>query len=441
VRRGSFSFSRVACDPYLSWRKEYGSQATRLNRIIFAIIFFLAASPLFAAVQTHIRLPLNGYYRSGRYMPVRADALLFPVTFRATGALTTSIDSVGMMDVTVPMLIHGFPHEMTCEGQTIPLHALAEDESLIASSIDATKAASILFPQHKMIPVALNTAYPLSGPPVAWEALDAVVCDATTMARIDDDRRSALLAAGAVLAVPDAGLPDARWPWKLKNGLWVLRYQPLGPADQTINESAYAPTLTWSAGWPATVRNQVLAAGALLAIAVVGVSLWRSKFAIVGLIVIAVTASGATMFWQRSLGIIAQVRGDVIIKGDGLIQRDTWVYERARLDGARTIAWRGYAHPVFASAAQIDQLQMEVHVNDYGVFSFSYQARRGQTIAFAQRTVMPILPVSIDSNGTSPMRDLVRAIYQTPAEHIVGESPATTGRWPGVVLESAVDHH
>src|SRR5205807_2470341 len=95
------------------------------------------------------------------------------------------------------------------------------------------------------ISIPLDSADPLPGPAVAWTALDGVVLDAAAMARIDHDRRSTLLAGGVVLAVAADAMPDTVWPWRREGSLWVLRHLPVGPADQPVDERAYAPTAAW----------------------------------------------------------------------------------------------------------------------------------------------------------------------------------------------------
>jgi hypothetical protein len=73
-----------------------------------------------------------------------------------------------------------------------------------------------------------------------------------------------------------------------------------------------------------------------------------------------------------------------------------------------------------------------------GRLSFQYDARRGQTMAFVHRQVLPRQPVQLSANRISPMIELAKeSMYQAARARISGEeTPAAPGRWPSAVINS-----
>src|SRR5947209_226749 len=72
-------------------------------------LVLLLTSAADAPAQVEVSLPLRGYYRIGRYMPVHveatADAGISSIVLRGDGALTSEIDSRGAkVDAIIPWL-------------------------------------------------------------------------------------------------------------------------------------------------------------------------------------------------------------------------------------------------------------------------------------------------------------------------------------------------
>jgi hypothetical protein len=134
------------------------------------------------------------------------------------------------------------------------------------------------------------------------------------------------------------------------------------------------------------------------------------------------------------LDIVNRAGGDVAVISDGLLQRDSWTYERAKADGARWIGWNGWTHPIPASVEQLSTMRMAV--NAAGQLKFGYQAHRGETIAFVRRDVQTItvMPKTTPSQS-SPLRDLARTDYLSVGGTILGEQRAPGSRWNTVVIQ------
>ena len=123
---------------------------------------------------------------------------------------------------------------------------------------------------------------------------------------------------------------------------------------------------------------------------------------------------------------------------DGLLQQDTWLYEKARENGRRTVDWEGSTHPFFASLQQLDETQMQLHVSNNERLSFQYSAHRSQCIAFLQRSVHPGTPPIFTSSRNSSLEELARQNYESSNAKVVGEIPTSQGHWANVVITT--DH-
>ncbi len=394
----------------------------------FILIALVSTGPAVAGV----RLPLGGYCRPGKYFPIEMTES--PAThFEAAGAIDVMMPSTQTARSIVPMLIVDVPGDLHWSGGSLPLHVPGEHERLIGSTAD-TDLAAALFPGDHILPIHLDPSDPLPGPPAAWEALNAIMVDADTMARITPGQRSALLAGGTTLAVTGDNKPSDNWPWQRRGPLWVLAYTPRGPVDQLVVPDAYSPTFAWSTGWPVSVRRQIAAVAVLLFLLIAGVTLLRNRWVLPALAVIVVSTIVSAAAWQRSFGSTEQAGGDVIVSGNGLVQKDAWVFERARATGRAVVPWAGWLHPIFSSRSALAGCDMTLNVSENGSASFELSLVKDQTIAFVRREVRPDSLPAISNPCGTPMRESARTIYLGHGDRIEGETPAAEGRWPAAVI-------
>jgi hypothetical protein len=397
---------------------------------------FLGALVLVARLaHCQVSQPLGGYFRPGRCIPLRVSSADGQLS-GSGGVIPTSWSGSPSI---VPVLINGdSPTNLKCsDGSTISLRPAGDAERIVAFTRDAQQAAAGLFTSQKHIDATVDDADPLPGPPIAWESLDAVVVSPVAMSRLRAEQRAALLGAGVELAAIGDQPPDQVWPWIREGALWVLRHQPAGPGrGELVDDSVFAPTYSWPAGWSAAFRSTVFSVGVLIGIVAIGLALWlRPKWAVIGIVVLSIVSSGAVAAWRRSLGIVSTAGGDVIVVlRDRLVQRDAWVYERARADGLRIVPWDGWTRPVLASDGQLASIDLRMNVTPDEI-SFQYSAHRGQTVAFVHRQVVPRYDVQWRQVHETPMRDLATLSYLASGRTVLGETrPASPARWPGVVL-------
>src|SRR5260221_6814822 len=252
------------------------------------LTFFIFHFSFFIQACAQLSLPLQGYYRPGKYIPVRIAATELTqhgkLIIEAPGALPMEIEISNQPDLIVPWLAIsdslGQPR-LSINGAGGPavsaaLHPLEDDQRLIGFAGADPDALRPFFGDQKIVGVALDLATPLAGPICAWETLDGIVLDSSAAARVTERQLNGLLAAGTGVAIRSSTKPAGEWPWRKVGDYWILHYALAGP-DTAYEPTAYLPTSAWARGWPAPFRQQILLAAVVFAILSLGAALprWR----------------------------------------------------------------------------------------------------------------------------------------------------------------------
>src|SRR5439155_11703552 len=142
-------------------------------------------------------LPMAGYYRPGRYMPLHVVSNnTKKLELRQDGVLPIDVVGLGFStDAIIPALILGdgpsdVVHVRTDDGVhdvQLSLRPLAANEKLVGVVGHHSSFSQWLFPNQEVIPIPLDAAKPLPGPAAAWELLDAIVVDGPWPPGIDPD--------------------------------------------------------------------------------------------------------------------------------------------------------------------------------------------------------------------------------------------------------------
>ena len=182
---------------------------------IFAIVLALAEFGFAATNSTPaISLPLQGYCRVGRYMPVQVTG---GKIIECSGVLPAMCADGFAVDAVVPILITSDQPRLL----DLPLHILPDDQRFVAIAGGATAAdAKLLFPDATVTTIPID--WPLKGSAMAWECLDGIVIGSGDVPA--DSTLSALLGSGVAFAVKSEQMPAGKWPWtKGDGGWWTLR--------------------------------------------------------------------------------------------------------------------------------------------------------------------------------------------------------------------------
>ena len=399
----------------------------------FTLVLILVISPQLHA-DTTLTLPLDGYYRVGRYMPVLVDAD-GPVEIRAEGLLTTRVEKPAR-PVVVPVLM--LDRDLEDAGFSTTLKPLSDEERLVGVIGLATPDVGGLFPGREVISIRLDLSQPSPGAPITWEALDAIVCGGD-FSGVDAGLYRALLGSNVVFAVHSGSVPDPLYPWRREGEWWVLRHESLGPREP-ISSAAYLPISGWTPGASARTRMLVLLTGVVFAIGAVGATLMRSRragvAALAGVVVVATIGTGA---WARA-SRVKSVESAVITLSEALTQHDLWSYRFSDVAAGCSFDFFGNTRPILFSLEQARTQDVSLECDARGVPKrITARLGRGQKLACMSRIVEPTKLEShpVTPPADSPMLPLVRQAYLAPGVRVLGQvdQDEAEGAWPAIVLD------
>lgn len=381
----------------------------------------LMSIPVIAAAQ--VELPLGGYVRAGRCMPVKVSGSVRQIV--ADGAVPTSISS-GFTGIVPLLILTDAPGTLRAESTEVKLRPLLPDQRLVGVAGEDSTTASLIFPERTIITVPLDRSVPLPGPVIAWETLDAVILDSAP------DNVGELLAGGITVAVRSTQKPDERWPWQRLSEAWVVRADLAGPAGAVGGEAAYLPTQAWSPGRSDGLRRQIVLAGVLVLLLLMSVMLIRGNRAILVMIGIALLCGGSIEIWRRAQPAFAAAGGLIEIRSPGLVQYDQWVYVAA---GTSAVSESIHSlRPIVASISHASLIGLNVDCDKDGGVGWRFTLPPHARVAMVDRRVTPArAPPASQTPITSPLYELARQAYLSPGATILGQMPDSD--WPTVVID------
>jgi len=433
---------------------------SRRREPVATILLALALAP-WSAAQVQVTFPLQGFFRPGRFMPVRvqSSSASGPVLLRADGAVGVSVEPGpdGAVNAVVPFLVVtqlGTPRWEIAGGASGTAAAsvtpLRDDQVLVGvvgpDTGAAASAAAKLFPGRQVIPVSLAGTPAMSGAPAAWETLDAVVFDDATHVFLAE-----LLQLGVSVVVRSDAPPAGNWAWQGGAGHWYVRHNPAGPRG-AIEPGAYEPIAAWRPGWPSPLRRRAALLATVFCIVAVGVTLWRrTRRAALAIVAASVVAAAGFTWWGRRQPMWCELDTRVVVTGPGGGHVDDWTYYRPLRPREVTVKVdRGSNFrdkPVFDSTQHLRQTGLLLHVDASGrPTGFTWHADGGTTLAFLNRsffTGVGVAPGPTRSPPLSPARELAVRCYLQPGDTL-SEDPtqpdpepdaAWSTRWPTVTVE------
>jgi hypothetical protein len=425
-----------------------------------AVVLSIVALARWCPAQVEVTFPLHGFYRPGKFMPVRVEsraALPSSVVLRTDGAVTVSVEpaAAGVRGASVSALVPwlageaagALRWEIAGHGSgavDAPLTPLQADQVLVGvvgTEVGAAASAvADLFRGRQVIPIALTGTPPMPGHPAAWEALDAIVFDTPGNPALQE-----ALSRGISCVVRSDASPGGDWPWRGGPGHWFVRFDAAGPRA-AVDPDAYVPTQGWAPGWPAPLRRRAILLALAFSIVVLAASLWRSRRGAAALVV-ALSAIAALLFlwWGRANANDPQAVGDVIVTDGHMTQVDRWLYVRSLRETTREVGLGGQ-RPVFFSARHMQDAGVVLHCSADGSRSnLEWHARPGATMAFVERRF--VAPATRPAPGQadappSPLRTLAREAYLDASASVEGDVPAGAPAdlsdwvevWPSVVV-------
>jgi len=427
-------------------RQSFASFSASVLCVSLCALWFLSAffTSSCLAQQSSV-LPLEGWYRTGRYMPVRVHRGQSAIT--AVGALPTEIGADGGAMTIVPLLVFANDvSDLRIDGSPLagdpPLRALSSHQQLVAVAGVGDRLATRLFPGESIVTIHVDPLDSLPGPELAWQTIDALILDGPWPGSFDIRKLPALLAGGTQIAVRSEQRPDDRLPWESIDGGWVVRPAIEGPMGCDGNDDAYIPVGAWHPDLTGTERIRIVLVGVLFSLGTLACLLLPRRFSYPATIVLTLVAMIAIGSWQSSSPTIFRARGEVIVERRPLLQTDRWQFITARQTASAVCDCAGETWPIFADSSQPLRINVRLHwQGDGGRFTFELPS--DGKLAFISRMIQPT-SVSAAAGATvqteTPMTALARALYMRERERETVEPGPTWNTndasplWPTVHL-------
>jgi hypothetical protein len=402
--------------------------AHALARLLPVLAVLLGTLPV---TGLEVTLPLGGYHRPGRFLPVRVSRPEGSgLTLRATGAVTTSLEGG-----TAPAIVPFLPLEPLRQVRYAPAvgaggfveadwRALGLDQVLVGfvGPVDPSVSQQ-LFPGRQPIPLPLNR--PPEGPATAWNTLDALVLAGPLP---EEARLRELWTAGITLVVPGAARPPGELPWTaLEGGGWVLRADWLGPRLAGENRPALAAVAGWAARWPAAFRLRIWLLGLLTAVLLCAAWLLPRRWGVPAGIAVAAAVSVGLLVWAAGRPAALARTTTVAVEG-AAGQMDRWTFLAAPTPGEVRIAWDGLTLPLLAGP-HAGLLELTLGCRPDGTpAEYRLRLPKGVTVAFVARQagVRSALPTA-PADPLAPPARLAQRAYLTTGWGIGGWRPGSGG--------------
>ncbi|HVT91070.1 MAG TPA: hypothetical protein VHD56_19615 [Tepidisphaeraceae bacterium] len=382
-----------------------------------------------ALAMGEVQLPLQGWYRAGRCMPVRVQTVSGPMRLQASGAvpIEASAEFAGI----VPMqILADSAGPLTGTSAELPLHSLGADQRLVALLGQANAPPDDLFPNQALIMLRLESSGPLAGSAIAWETLDALVCDSP----IDETHLLDLLAHGITIVMQSQAKPAGTLPWQAFHDGWILRPALAGPAGGLAGEQAYLPALSWHPTMKPALRRRIALAGVAICLLMLASLLIRSKWSLVAMFAVTLLGIVLIQIWRTAQPTFDSAGGAILVHAAGSIQHDQWLYLRAKSGGSAQTIRTG--RPILIDPAQAAQIDLKIHCDSSG-WQWVCTLPPGRMLAILSRSLETARPINgITTGGESPLYELARQSYLSRASSIAGErAPAPGSTWPDVVVK------
>jgi hypothetical protein len=354
------------------------------------LLILLLCGNLFAQ---SIRLPLDGYFRPGEYMPVRVETG-GEVMLQTDGAMSTRISHAGIAPV---FTMSATADTLSIGAKIFPIHVLQPDEKLVGFGGQRDEAlAQQIFPNAKIVFVSLDAADPLPGAACAWSSLDAVVLDSLP-GNFED-----LLSAGMTIAIRSTNPPDQHGGWRQVGDAWVLNPNLFPAHPALLGEDAYLPTESWMPEMPGQLREMIVLIGVLIGCLMLATSLLRARWRLPVLAAVVIVSSVAILIWKNHQSVAVELTG--------AISHDQWTYQTATRDTEIAMPMDGVVYPVFASPAHAVKLRA---VLDADRNEITCQLPGHAMMAFVRRSVGGVESSTANAEQFAP---LARRDYLAPGD-------------------------
>ncbi|WP_428940909.1 hypothetical protein [Fontivita pretiosa] len=382
----------------------------------------VATSSSIARAQSGIRLPLEGYYRPGRCMPVVVEP----------GGDQAKLEARALVPIDLPPGTTGIVPALVLGDGTfgldgIGLRALTPQQRLIldasaAPAGDVSELAEALFPGCQIVRVPLPAEVALSGPMLAWQSVDAVILEHLAEGFGFEDA----IANRIAIVWRGDDPPQSRWPWRRVGRFWVLNPDLPGFDGAVGGQIAYSPLENWRPGQPPELRRRVVLVGVVVALLILlAAVLVRGRGGVLAITLVAIACAGSIEWWRARQPTLRRLQGQIRVVDGSLIQIDRWVYFASTTGGVGAMPVAGNTMPILIDPAHAGRVQLRMQVSPEGDLHWRFQLPPGSCLAFRSRQVSlhAATATAPAAAAPSPLDELARQMYLRAGWRILGTIP------------------
>ena len=403
-------------DPLAQQSASTDREATTLIGAVIGLLLILASSS-FAA--TSITLPLDGYYRPGKFFPVQVTSdqpaavhidIDNGVSARGNGtSLTLPVMLLSPTVRSIRVTVDGVPTDL-------PVRALEANQPLVLTTVP--KDVRPLFGLglvKSLVTVTINSDN-LRTLDAAFESADDVLITPEQLVLLPEAATRQLLASGTRITLNAAAPSGSRWPWRSFGPGSIIDLPVRGPTTSSDDLSVYDAVASFTAGRSPTARRTVWLAMAMFSIVALATTLigCRGIYATAAVSLLAV--AGGALFAARQSSI-AEQRFNVTIPGQPMAQRDEWRFRMTSAKQDDVIDMAGdMDRPIFGG--QADALGLWIDCTSQPR-QMHFTLRPGMQIAFVRRQFIPPLDQPGDGwrqGDAGDFNNLLRRFYLKPTD-------------------------
>ncbi len=399
-----------------------------MNRLLLLIALLLSAGIVQA--EPTISLPLDGYFRPGKFFPVRVSAdQAVDVRIDVAGGIGARGRGVSL---TLPIMLLS-PSERTIrvsidgKSSDVPVRALEGNQQLVLTTIPTTVGPPFMLDASRQPVVVAIGSDELGTINEAYESADVVLAGIADLPKFTDAVLRKLLASGVSVATNSPEVSASAWKWRHVGGWSVIDLPVRGPVTSMNDPAAYDAVADFVVSRPLAVRRMVFLGAVMFSIVALASTLLGRRAIYATCVVCFVGLIAGLTFAARQPSIDERT-AVVFVPGTLMDQRDEWSFRTSSVLGPGE--WKSTGdmdRPIFAG--QADDLAMLAEIADGGTV-FHYTLRPGQKLAFVRRQFIPPMRENDAAGEFGWMKGeptsydgLIRKYYLKPGDGI--EVPAS----------------
>lgn len=387
-----------------------------------AILFLLIVAGT-AVAEPKLSLPLDGYYRPGKFFPVQVETdtainVRIDVAAGVGSRLkvqTESFSVPAMFLSTAPRSVRVLVDDRPFD---LPVRPLEPTQSLVLTTLSPDRLKSLPLPADRVSIVVQLPPERLAQLGTAYESADAVLLRPEDLETLRDNTLQELAACGTTVAVAAPVVEKSALPWRTVGQWSVLDLPVRGPTNSLEGSAAYEAVATLTAARTPAQRRTIWLGMAMFSIAALATAMLRRR-GIVALAGVTAVASIAVAVYAWRQSPVSQDWFFAMIPAGRWTQLEDWTFctSLSETEHVQGMSLRT-SRPIFAGQGESVNAWIETKGWNQA-WNYHVTLKPGVKMAFVDREFVPPPPAQpMEPANPSAYRDTVMKMYQQPDERV-----------------------